>query len=151
MSILKIDLDVPPLANCLSIDFRFLSDEYPEWVGGDFNDGFIAELDNSTWTTSGATITAPDNFAFDPSSSLISINGAGATSMTAGNAAGTTYDGATPLLSASTPITPGAHSLYLSIFDVNDRGIDSAVFLDRLVLSTTDAPGPASPARRCSR
>ena len=138
VSILKIDLDVPPLANCLSIDFRFLSDEYPEWVGGLFNDAFIAELDNSTWTTSGATITAPDNFAFDPSNNLISINAAGATSMTAGNAVGTTYDGATPLLTASTPITPGAHSLYLSIFDVNDRGIDAAVFLDRLVLSTTD-------------
>jgi len=138
VSILKIDLDVPPLANCLSIDFRFLSDEYPEWVGGDFNDAFIAELDNSTWSTSGPTITAPDNFAFDPSNSQISINGAGATSMTVGNAVGTTYDGATPVLTASTPITPGTHSLYLSIFDVSDRGIDAAVFLDRLVLSTTD-------------
>jgi uncharacterized repeat protein (TIGR01451 family) len=140
VSILEIDLDVPPLANCLSIDFRFLSDEYPEWVGSEFNDAFIAELDNSTWTTNGPTITAPDNFAFDPSSNVISVNAAGVTSMTAANAAGTTYDGATPLLSASTPITPGAHSLYLSIFDVGDRGIDSAVFLDRLVLSTTD-PG----------
>jgi uncharacterized repeat protein (TIGR01451 family) len=139
VSILRIDLDVPPLANCLSIDFRFLSDEFPEYVGSPFNDAFIAELDNSTWTTSGPTITAPDNFAFDPSNNVISVNAAGATSMTAGNGVGTTYDGATPLLSASTPITPGAHALYLSIFDVGDRGIDSAVFLDRLVLSTTDA------------
>jgi uncharacterized repeat protein (TIGR01451 family) len=140
VSILRIDLDVPALANCLSIDFRFLSDEFPEWVGSSFNDAFIAELDSSTWTTNGSTITAPDNFAFDPSSNPISINAAGMTSMTAANAAGTTYDGATPLLSASTPITPGPHSLYLSIFDQGDRGIDSAVFLDRLVLSTTD-PG----------
>jgi uncharacterized repeat protein (TIGR01451 family) len=139
VSILRVDLDVPPLANCLSIDFRFLSDEYPEYVGSPFNDAFIAELDVSTWATSGSTITAPDNFAFDPSNSVISINAAGVTSMTAGNAVGTTYDGATPLLSASTPITPGAHSLYLSIFDQGDRGLDSAVFLDRLVLSTTDA------------
>ncbi len=139
VSILRIDLDVPPLANCLSIDFRFLSDEFPEYVGSSFNDAFIAELDSSTWTTSGSTITAPDNFAFDPSNNVISINAAGVTSMTAGEAAGTTYDGATPLLSASTPITPGSHSLYLSIFDVGDRQIDSAVFLDRLVLSTTDA------------
>jgi uncharacterized repeat protein (TIGR01451 family) len=141
VSILKIDLNVPPLANCLSFDFRFLTDEYPEWVGSTFNDAFIAELDTSTWTTSGSTITAPNNFAFDPSHSVISTNAAGVTSMTVGEAAGTTYDGATPLLSASTPITPGPHSLYLSIFDVADRDVDSAVFLDRLVLGTTGVGG----------
>ena len=51
VSILKIDLEVPAAANCLSIDFRFLSDEYPESSASSFNDAFIAELDNSTWTT----------------------------------------------------------------------------------------------------
>ncbi len=67
---------------------------------------------------------------------MISINAAGATSMSEGEAAGTTYDGATPLLSASTPITSGAHSLYLSIFDQGDRAYDSAIFLDKLRLGT---------------
>ena len=59
--------------------------------------------------------------------------------MTAANATGTTYDGATPLLGASTPITPGTHSLYLSIFDQGDDIYDSAAFLDNLVLGTTAA------------
>lgn len=131
--ILRIDLDVPSTANCLvGMDFRFLSEEYPEWVGSRYNDAFIAELDNSTWTTSGSTITAPNNFAFDPNGQPITINAAGETSMTPPNASSTTYDGATPLLTAATPISAGPHSLYLSIFDQGDRVYDSAVFVDNL-------------------
>jgi uncharacterized repeat protein (TIGR01451 family) len=141
VTVLKIDLDVPADRNCLTFDFRFLSDEFPEFVGSSFNDAFIAELDDSTWSTSGSAITAPNNFAFDPNGQVISINSSGSTSMTPGEAIGTTYDGATPLLSASTPITAGAHSLYLSIFDQGDRILDSAVFLDNLVLGTTAAGG----------
>jgi uncharacterized repeat protein (TIGR01451 family) len=136
VTVLKVDLNVPVGPNCLSLDFRFLSDEYPEFVHTDFNDAFIAELDISDWTTSGSEITAPHNFAFDPAHNEISINAAGAASMSAGEAAGTTYDGATPLLSASTPITSGAHSLYLSIFDQGDHIYDSAIFLDKLRLGT---------------
>jgi uncharacterized repeat protein (TIGR01451 family) len=136
VTILKVDLNVSSGLNCLSIDFRFLSDEYPEYVHSSFNDAFIAELDTSDWTTLGSEITAPHNFAFDPAHNVISINAAGATSMSEAEAAGTTYDGATPLLSASTPITSGAHSLYLSIFDQGDHILDSAIFLDKLRLGT---------------
>ncbi len=141
VTILKVDLNVPQGRNCLTLDFRFLSDEYPEYVNSDYNDAFIAELDNSTWTTAGSDITAPNNFAFDASNNVISINAAGAASMSAGEASGTTYDGATPLLGASSPITAGAHSLYLSIFDQGDGILDSAVFLDGLVLGTTAPDG----------
>jgi hypothetical protein len=133
VTILRIDLLVPASANCLvGMDFRFLSEEYPEWVGTRYNDAFIAELDESTWSTSGSTISAPGNFAFDPSGRPITINAAGETSMTPDDASSTTYDGATPLLTAATPITPGAHSLFLSIFDQGDDVYDSAVFVDNL-------------------
>jgi hypothetical protein len=137
VTILKVDLNVPADSNCLSIDFRFLSEEYPEYVGQAFNDAFIAELDSSTWTTSGSTITAPNNFAFAPGNVPISVNATGPTSVSPANAAGTTYDAATALLNASTPITPGPHSLYLSIFDAGDDILDSAVFVDNLVLGQT--------------
>ncbi len=33
VTILAIDLNVPSTANCLTIDFQFLSEEYPEFVG----------------------------------------------------------------------------------------------------------------------
>jgi uncharacterized repeat protein (TIGR01451 family) len=141
VSILRLGIDVPPTANCLSFNFAFYSDEFPEYVNTQYNDAFIAELDTSNWTTSGSTIMAPNNFAFDPSNNVISINSTGNTAMNAANAAGTTYDGATPLLSAATQVTPGAHTLYLSIFDQGDRVLDSATFLDDLRVGFV--PNPA--------
>ena len=54
VTVLKVDLTVPVGVNCLSVNFRFGSDEYPEWKGTAYNDAFIAELDTSTWTTSGS-------------------------------------------------------------------------------------------------
>jgi hypothetical protein len=140
VSVLKVDLNVPEGANCLTLDFKFYSEEYAEYVGSQFNDGFIAELDSSTWTTSAGVISAPNNFARDPQGKVVSVNSTGATSMTAQNAAGTTYDGATQVLSAATQITSGAHSLYLSIFDQGDNAYDSAVFLDNLVVGAVENP-----------
>jgi hypothetical protein len=136
VTILRIDVSVPQGANCLSFDFKFLTEEFPEYVGREYNDAFIAELDGSDWSDSGSAITAASNFAFDPTGSPISVNAAGATTVNAANAAGTTYDGATPMLRASKQISPGEHSLFLSIFDSGDAGFDSAVFVDNLVVGS---------------
>ena len=115
---LRLNLDVPPGANCVSLKFRFFSDEYPTYVGQGFNDGFLAEMDPSTpWTMSNHQITAPDNFAFMPGGAFVSINSA---PMTAANAVGTIYGGGTQPLSASTAVTPGAHALVLSVWDDGD-------------------------------
>ena len=141
VTILRIDFTVPAGVNCLvGLDFRFYSAEYPDFVGQQFNDAFIAELDRSTWTTSGSIITAPDNFAFDTNNDPVTVNTAGATSMSADEAAATTYGGATPLLRARTPITPGPHSLYLSIFDQGDHSLDSVVVIDAIDFGTVLDP-----------
>ncbi len=133
VTVIEIDLNVPANTNCMiGMDFRFLSEEFSEYVNSQYNDAFIAEIDNSTWTTSGSTISAPGNFAFDPDGNPISINAAGVTSMKEEFSAGTTYDGATPILSAATPISPGPHKLYLSIFDQGDPVYDSAVMVDNI-------------------
>lgn len=144
VTILKVDLNVPATANCLFFEFKFLSEEYPEFVGTQYNDAFIAELDKTTWDTSGATITSPDNLAFDQLGKVISINSTGIASVSPGNAFGTTYDAATPILGARAPVTAGPHSLYLSIFDQSDQIYDAAVFLDGLTV-TTEAPGQCTP------
>lgn len=145
VTVLKVDLSVPGGANCMTFDFRFLSDEYPQYLNSQYNDAFVAELDNSNWSTNGSVISAPNNFAFDPSHEVISINSTGNTAMSHAATAGTGYDagdsvngGATPLLHASKVVTSGAHSLYLSIFDQGDRILDSAVELDNLRFSTRD-------------
>ncbi len=136
--IMRVDLRVPRGANCLSLDFRFLSEEFPEFVDEIFNDAFIAELGISNWDASGKddpTITAPNNFARDTKKNPIRVNRVGDTTVSAGQARGTTFDGATRRLRASTRIKPGNRRLYLSIFDQGDRDFDSAVFLDNLRVS----------------
>ena len=135
--IFRIDLRVPSNASCLSFRFRYLTEEFPEFVSSEFNDAFIAETNDTTWTTASnedPTISAPGNFAETEGGRLISVNASGPAALSAENARGTTYDGATPILRASTPINPGRRTVYLSIFDQGDRQFDSAVFLDKLEL-----------------
>jgi hypothetical protein len=137
LTIFRIDLRVPEGVNCLSFAYRFLSEEFPEFVNSEFNDAFIAEEGSTSWTARSnedPTIDAPGNFAKDPNGRNISVNQAGAFTVEAENARGTTYDGATPILRASTPIGRGTRTVYLSIFDQGDRHYDSAVFVDNLRL-----------------
>ena len=151
-TVLRVDLTVPASANCLmGFDFKFLSEEYPEWVGQSYNDAFIAELDASTWTSDGTTITAPRNFAFDPNGNVVSINAAGEAVLNSANAAGTAFDGGTEILTAATPLTPGPHSIFFTIFDQADGTLDSAVLIDNLRIghvndtATECQPGVSAP------
>jgi hypothetical protein len=129
--VLRVDLPAAT-GNCLAFDFRFLSEEYPEYVTSGFNDAFVAQLD--TWNVSvdpvAQTVSAPGDFAAGAGDS-ISVDAAGPSAMSLAEAAGTTYDGATLRLVARTPVAPGSvHSLYLTMFDQGDAILDSAVFVD---------------------
>ncbi len=134
VSVLRLAVHAPDNTNCLSFDFRFLSEEYPEFTHAGFDDAFVAELDSSTWTTSDGELVAPDDFAVGPADDPITIDGVGTTGVAAERATTTTYDAATRLLRASVPISPGDHDLYLSILDQGDRSFDSAVFVDNLMV-----------------
>lgn len=139
VTILRIRLKVPKGNNCLSFRFKFLSEEYPEFAGSEFNDAFIAELSHSPrWKASdnqSPSISAPGDFATTRNGQdIISVNGTGVAKVSRGAAKGTTYDAATGKLRASTRVKPGVRLLYLSIFDQGDRQWDSAVFVDRLTI-----------------
>lgn len=129
---LQIVVDPPGSANCMvGADFRFLSEEYPDYVNQTFNDAFLFEVGDSNWQATDASVVAPNNVAFDPVGKVISINGAGVTSMTSGQASGTTYGGATPLLNASTT-AQGTVTLTLTVFDAGDSAYDSLVQVDNI-------------------
>jgi hypothetical protein len=140
VTILKVDVHAGPDQNCLQVDFKFLSEEYGGFEGDPFNDAFILEIDVSSWTTKAAVITAPNTIAFFPFGDIISIKTSGPTSVSSTAAAGTTYNAATADLIARSPVAPGPHSVYFSIFDQSDNSYDSAVLLDNLRL-TSEKPG----------
>ncbi|MBX7214450.1 MAG: choice-of-anchor L domain-containing protein, partial [Thermoflexales bacterium] len=126
---LTLTVTVPTTATCLSFDFAFFSEEFPEFVGSAFNDGFDAFVDGRP-------------VARDLNGNRISINSVfGATPA---NAAGSTYDAATPRLRAQAELTPGATSVIsFTIADVTDTAYDSAVFIDKLRFSRPGGQGCA--------
>ncbi|MCB1255536.1 MAG: tandem-95 repeat protein [Microthrixaceae bacterium] len=141
VQILRLDINVPAGNSCLAFDFVFGSEEYPEFVNSSFNDGFLAELDSSTWSVTNSEIAAPDNFAFDSGGDLVSINSTFFSPERVVTETGMQYDGSTPRLRAQTEITPGAHSLFLSIFDAGDHALDSGALIDNLRVSPTPEGG----------
>lgn len=129
---LRLDFNVPPNLNCLTFDYRLLSEEFPEFIGSDFNDGFVAEVDVSDFdVANNGNVTAQRNFAVDADGRVTTVNTTGTAS---GNAIGTTYDGATPILRATTPLEPGAHPIFLSVYDASDAVYDTSVFVDNMQL-----------------
>ena len=140
---LSVTLDVPATANCLlGVTFRFLTEEFPDFTGGTYNDAFIAEVGESTWRIDGTTIIAPNNFAYDPSGRVISVNsGLFDSDTAAAEATGTVFGGATPKLTAQVPLTPGvSQTLHFTVFDQGDSDLDSAVLIDNLRIGTVGDP-----------
>lgn len=133
VTVLAVDVDVPESASCLRFDYRFMTEELPDFLGTRFNDAFVAELDATTWTTSGSELSAPGSFALTPNGLPVAVNNLTGDAVDDVGAAATTYERATPILRAATPVAPGPHTLYLSIFDQGDRAYDSAVVLADLV------------------
>ena len=137
--IVRIDLPAAT-TECLAFDFRFLSEEFDEYVDKGYNDAFVAQLDTWAVTIDPTTqaINAPGNFA-GGAGDIISVDSSGPSAMSAAAAAGTTYDGATVRLTARAKVTPGTtHSLYLTLFDQGDWIYDTAVFVDNLRYETID-------------
>ena len=142
VTVMKVDVNVPSGADCLTLNYRFLSEEFNEWVGAGYNDSFILQLDRYDWQAGESAVSAPGDFA--TTGPTIGIDSTGDYAVNEGNAAGTTYDGATGLVTAKTRATPGAHSIYVSIFDQGDDILDTAVFLDNLRASHQE-PGHCEP------
>lgn len=127
---LRVDLQIPEGRNCLTLDYRLLTEEFDEFVGAEFNDAFLAEINESSFTLqSDGTVIAPNNFAVGPDGEPTTVKGSGTST---DNSLGTTYDGGSPILRATTPITPGAQSIFLTVYDAGDAIYDTTVLVDNI-------------------
>lgn len=140
------DIPVPAGAKCWLVDWKFFSEEFPEFVGSSVNDTFLIEVGSSNISFNGPNVIAPNNVAFDANGQVISINTTGALGMSSAAAAGTTYDGATSTLNTQAPIASGTTSLRLifSVFDVGDSVYDTTVFLDNFRFSGSPCGQPVT-------
>ena len=132
---MELELNVPSGASTVKFDLKYLSEEFPEFVGSSFNDAFVVETGQSTFTVdSNFNLIAPDNLVFDGNGDPITINTTGATGMTSGGSVGTTYDGGTSVLTTTVqlPSNQSTVKLIFSIFDVSDQIYDSTIFLDNM-------------------
>ena len=140
-TVLKIPFTVPAGSNCLSFDFKFLSDEYPEFVESQSTSRSSPSSTPPTGARTAARSARRATSAIDPSSGKSSASTrAGNTSFTAAEAAGTTYDGATPKLSASKAAAPVcAHAVSL---DLRPRrpSLGFRVFVDGLSVGFVPNP-----------
>ncbi len=137
---LRLQLTVPAGAESLSLDFAFLTKEYPIWKDRPYNDMFVAWLESEHWT---------GNIAFDMQGNPLSLNAAflelyddqGDLPEFAGTCM--RYSAGTRWLTSTADVVPGESiDLILAIFDLDDVNWDSFVLVDNVRFGCGDAPGP---------
>ena len=85
-----------------------------------YNDAFIAELGHQHLDDVGHDDQRAERLRRPTPGRGRDVNGVGPVAVSAAEASDTTYDAATGLVTTKTPITPGAHTVILSIFDQGD-------------------------------
>jgi hypothetical protein len=157
---LTLTLQVPTNAKSFSFNFNFLSAEYPEYVGSQFNDKFLALLDSKAFQ---------GDVCFDGSGNPITVNVAffqvcdtelvcggqlqNNCAKSANELDGTGYElndannlrigGGTGWLTTTAPVSPGeTATLRLILFDEGDHLFDSAVLIDNFQWQLTPASAP---------
>jgi hypothetical protein len=145
-------LNVPSGATAVKFDWKFFSEEFPEFVNTPYNDAFIVEHTGSTFQIVGNDVQAPRNIAFDSNNNLISINSTGNYGMSLANAAGTTYDGATPTLATTHTFAAGTSGITLvfSAMDLGDSIYDTMVFVDNVRFTNDTGDTVTVPAEICN-
>lgn len=151
-----LEFDIKPVCNTLQIKYVFGSEEYPEYVGSQFNDafGFFIWGPNPAGGSYVGT-----NIARLPNSTQVAINNINNGSSNSGpctncayyvnNTGGTTiqYDGFTTPLTASVNVSPCfTYHLKLAVADAGDCDYDSGVFLEYggISCSTSQVPTVAT-------
>jgi hypothetical protein len=133
-TVLRVDVDVPLGTNCVSVDLRFFSDEDQDF----YQEALVLERDLTTWAMpDDHTLTASDNFAVGAGSTPLTVN---SPLVTAGAVTGINRAWSSGVLTASTSITGGAHSIFISVSDQADQLKNTDAMLDNLRFSHVADP-----------
>ncbi len=149
-ALLELTLTVPAGMNSFSVDWYFLSREYPIYVGSDFNDRFTIIQESQPFD---------GNIVFDEAGNVVDVNNALFTVTDAVSLSGTgfwrpggmppnnTDGGATGWISTISPVEPGETiTLRIDVHDVADGIYDSAVLIDNFAWSEAEIDDPISGA-----
>ncbi|TXB64043.1 hypothetical protein FRY74_12385, partial [Vicingus serpentipes] len=140
-----LEFDVIPQCDILTLDYVFASEEYPEFVGGSYNDAFGFFL---TGPNPGGGNYNSENVALIPGTttpvSIDNVNNGSNAGYYVDNTGGTNteYDGLTTAITATMPVVQcQTYHMKLIIADAGDCNYDSGVFLDfeGLVCPNSDA------------
>jgi PEP-CTERM motif len=121
---LSFDFTVPTGKTSVSTKFVYGSDEYPEWAGTSFADGFAFVVDGV-------------NYAKFPDGSYVSLASLASNNNLNSNTGGTypiEYDGITNALQVIGLLNPGltTHTLQIAVADTGDHIYDTGVFVASL-------------------
>ena len=130
---LNVKFKIDPSFAGVTVSFIVGSEEYPEFVGQNFNDVVAVFVDGK-------------NIALDAKGNPITINGPffSGTSVIKDN--GTQYDGTTPRLEAHAPLPDAAteHTLVVVVCDAGDQALDTGLFIAALGGCKGDCSKPAA-------
>ena len=142
-AVFEMELLVPSGTQSFGFDFFFLSAEYPDFVGTNYNDTFEAKVTSLAYT---------GNVAIDASGNDVSINSVLFAVTDPAALAGTGFvgHGGTGWLTSMSPVQEGETiTLTYRVKDFGDGSYDSTALLDNFFWSTTeiDQPGVFFPPR----
>lgn len=139
-----LEFDFVPYSDSVKFNYIFGSEEYPEYVGSQFNDVFaffisgpgIPGLQNIAKLPNGQTV-AINNVNAGANAAFFVNNGDGSQAPYNGSANYLQYDGFTKVLTAAAKVQCGqTYHLIIAIADTGDGILDSGIFLEANSLSS---------------
>ena len=154
---LKLRIRVPTNALTFSIDYDFYSIEYPQFVGSQFNDEFLAILDTKVPLSK----EAKRSIALDAYGNAVSVNSGFFEVCLPSEKNGKVFDcalgtdelvgtgrekaGATSWLRTKAPVMAGEIiTIQFVIFDVSDHVFDSTILIDNWMWEASAATDPST-------
>ena len=140
-----LEFDFVPYSDTVRFNYVFGSEEYPEYVGSQFNDvfgffisgpGILAGQQNIARLPNGQAV-AINNVNAGANAAFFVNNGDGSQAPMNGSPTFIQYDGFTKVLTAESKVQCGqTYHLIIAIADVGDGILDSGIFLEANSLSS---------------